>query len=190
MINPQSKTQSGFTLIEIVIVIFLFSVLLMGLFSIFEWQQKVYTVEMAEVRVTSSARSALAAMNSVIAQGIEIIPSRTINGVLYTTGGSTVVVKLPVITSSDEVLPNQYDYAVFHRDGQNLFQIIEANAASIRQSGSKLLSDNVHNFSLSYNGGDIASSNRITATITNRATYRGDKFVEFSLSQTILLRNH
>ena len=190
MMNHQSKNQKGFTIIEIVIVIFLFGILLMGLLSIFEWQQKVYTVEMAEVGVTSSARSTLGAMNSVIAQGIEIVSSRTIDSVLYTTGGSTVVVRLPVITSSDEVLPDQYDYAVFHRDGENLFQIIEAHASSTRETGSKLLSDNVHNFSLSYNGGDIASSNRITATITNREIYHGDKFAEFSLSQTILLRNY
>ncbi len=190
MTNHKSIKQNGFTIIEIVIVVFLFAILLMGLLSIFEWQQKVYSVEMAEIAVTNSARSTLGTMNSMLAQGVAIIPSRTIGGQLYTTGGSTIVASLPVITSSDEVLPDQYDYVVFHRDGQNLFQIIETHASSVRPAGSKLLSDNVHSFSLSYNSGDIASSNRITATITNRALYHGDKFAEFSLSQTILLRNY
>lgn len=190
MMHFSQKTNTGFTLVEIIIVVFLFGAMLVGLLSIFEWQQKIYTVEMAEIRVTSDARSVISNMNTFMAQGIEVVASRIIEGTEYTTGGGTVIVRLPVIVSGGDVLADQFDYVVFHRDGTFLKQIIEAHPSSIRDSGIRELSSSVHNFSLNFNSGNLPAVNRVDVAITNRAYYRGDKFIDFSLSHSIFLRNN
>lgn len=186
--NIRTK-QRGFTLPEVVIVIFLFAILLLALMNIFEWQQKVYNFEQADILATGSARVAMNNMTMMIAQGINVVETRNVGGVDYTTGASTVIVKIPSYDSSGNILANTYDYVIYHLSSGKLNQIIDASATSKRKSATKLLSDKVDSFSLSYNNTDKTLASKVTVNLITRAFYRGGHSVSATVGETIFLRN-
>lgn len=181
--------QSGFTLFEMVIVIFLMAVLLIGLLNMFDWQQKVYNLEQAEIAATGSARNAMNAMTFGLAQGSAIIASRNISGADYSTGSSTVIVQVPSFDSSGNWISGSSDYIVYTTNGTNLYQIIESAAGSSRTAGTKLLSDTLETFTLSYNNASPAAASQVSIDLTTRAYYRDNQSVTVNLQETIFLRN-
>lgn len=189
MISNSVKQQNGFTIIEVSIVIALFTILLLGLLSIFDWQNKIYNFEQAEVQATGSARTAMNSLTFTLAQGIRLESSRTINGTNYTTGGGSVVVQLPAYSSSGDLIPSVYDYVAYYSTGTNLYQITEAGSGSARPAGTKILSDKLNSFSLTYNNGDVTAASEVSVVVTTQAAYRGNQSVSSTLQETIFLRN-
>ncbi len=187
--NKSFYNQDGFTLFEMIIVIFLFAILLVGLLNIFDWQHKIYNLEQAEIAATGTARVALNAMTFGMAPGSAIVASRTIDSTNYVTGGSTVVVQLPSYDSSNNVIADTWDYIVFSASGSNLTQTIDAANNSERNSGTKLLTDSLENFALTYNNADPTAASQITVNLTTRSYYRGNNSTSVNLQETIFLRN-
>jgi len=183
------KAEQGFTLIEIVIVTFLFSLLLLGLFSVFDWHQKVFLLEQAEVRATGSVRSAMNEMSRYIAQGNRIESSRTIGGQTYNTSASGVVLQIPAINSSGDVITTAYDYVVYYTSGTDLYQIIEPGSGSSRKASNRQLSSVLQSLSLTYNNADPTLASSITVDITAQAQSRGSSYVTAHVIDTIFLRN-
>lgn len=189
MTDLKHRKQAGFTLFEMIIVIFLMAVLLIGLLNIFDWQQKVYSLEQADIAATGTARIAMNHMTFAIAQGSEIVTNRNINGTDYTTGGTTLVLKLPAYDSGSNVLANAYDYIVYTVDDNRLLQVIDADSSSVRHSGTKLLTDSLENITFTYNNATPASASQVSVNLTTRAYYRGNHSVSVNLQETIFLRN-
>lgn len=131
--------------------IFLFAILLVGLLNIFDWQQKVYNLEQADIAATGTARVAMNAMTFGLAQGSAIIATRNIDGTDYSTGGSTIVVQVPSYDSSGNWLSGSSDYIVYTADGNRLTQVTEAAVDSARVAGTKLLTDSLETLALTYN---------------------------------------
>lgn len=188
MISSKQK-QDGFTIIEVVIVTAIFAILLLGLMNIFDWQNKVYNLEQAEVMATGSARVAMNSLNFTLAQGIQLENTRNINGTDYTTGGNSLVVRLPSYDSSGALIDGVYDYVAYYSNGSNLYQLTETGTGGARPHGTKLLSDRLESFTLTYNVGDIPSVSQVTVNLTTQAFYRGNQSVTTNLVETIFLRN-
>lgn len=184
-----TKRQKGFTIIEIVIVIFLFSILLLGLFTIFEWQQRIYSLEMAEMQATSGARAALNEFSESIAQAKNIITSRTVSGTTYSTSGNNLVLELPAVNASGQIIGGGNDYIIFYTNGTSLYKLIDPVNESVRVGGTKLLTDKLQNLSLTYNNGGYIQANQIDIAIITRAFYRGNQSVTVNLDQKAFLRN-
>ncbi len=143
----RSQSQQGFTLMEVVIVMFLFSVLLLGLMTIYDWHQKVYLLEQADVRATGSVRTALNEMSRYIAQGDKIIASRTIAGQTYNTGTGALILELPSRSSTDNVITNTFDYVTYYVSGTDLYQVVEVGTGSNRPAGKRQLSSTIDTLS-------------------------------------------
>ncbi len=185
----KKNNQKGFTIIEVTVVVALSSVLLLGLFGIFDWQNKIYQLEQADVLATGSARVAMNNITKVIAQGVGIDSSVTIAGTNYTTGGSTVIVKIPSYDSSENLIDDTYDYIIFSSSGTNLNQVVELGDNSARKYNNKLLSDNIQTFTLTYNNADPTLASQVTVDITTKAYFRGSQSASAHLTETIFLRN-
>lgn len=183
------RQQKGFTLTEMIIVIFLFSVLLLGLLNIFDWQQKVYNLEQADIAATGSARNVMNNMTFALAQGSSLISSRNINGIDYTTGGGSIVIQVPAYDVSGNWIPSEFDYYVYTADDNELFEIIDASANSARESSTKLLTESLETFALTYNNGNPTAASQVSVNLTTRAFYRGNQSVSVNLQETIFLRN-
>ncbi|MDQ3018889.1 MAG: prepilin-type N-terminal cleavage/methylation domain-containing protein [bacterium] len=181
--------QQGFTLIEVVIVTFLFSILLLGLMSLYDWHQKVYMLEQAEVQATGSVRSAMNNMSRYIAQGREIDSSRTINGTTYNTSSSSIIVEIPSLSASGDVVNGGFDYVVYYLSGTNLYQVIETGSGSVRIGGTKQLSSAMESLTFTYNNADPTIASQVIIDMQARATARGTSSVTAHVIDTIFLRN-
>lgn len=184
-----ARSRDGFTIIEVIIVVAISSVLMLGLLGTFDWQNKVYNLEQAEVLSTGSARVAMNNITTNLAQGLGIVASRTVGGTNYTTGVSTVIVQIPSYNSSGTLLANTYDYVVYTLSGSNLEQVVELGANSDRPLVTKRLSDKVETFALSYNNANATLASQVTVNLVTRAYYRGNKSASVQLTETIFLRN-
>lgn len=181
--------ERGFTLIEIVVVIGICSALLLGLLSLFDWHQKVYNFQQADVRATSSARVALNHMTQYIAQGYEIKATRTVNGTAYTTSSNTIILQVPSVNSSGTVIAATFDYIVFYLSNGSVYQQIEAGSGSTRDQGSKLLAENVQTFNLTYNNADVALASSVTIDLQTQVPIRGSSSATAHVNDTVFLRN-
>ncbi len=184
------KKQQGFTIMELVVVIALCSVLLLGLLALFDWHSKVFTLEQADVRATGSVRSVMNNMTKYVAQGITLESSRTISGTTYTTDADTVIVKIPSVDSSGNVIASTYDYVAYNLSNGSVTQVIEAGSGTVRTAGSKLLAENVQSFSLTYDNATAALATYVVVDIQTRVTTKGTSAATARSTDTIFLRNH
>ena len=183
------KQQRGFTIIELVIVIALCLVLMSGLLALLDWHNKVFVLEQATVRATSSVRNVMNAMTRYVTQGATIEASRTMSGTLYTTDGDTVVVKIPSIDASGNVIAGTFDYFVYYLSSGSVYQLIEAGAGSVRNAGSKVLGESIDLFTLTYNNADPAIAGSVAVDVQARVTTRGTSSATTRATDTIFLRN-
>ncbi len=181
--------QTGFTLIELLIVLAISSVLLIGLMTLFDWHNKVFVFEQADVKATGSARNSLNNMTEYIAQGTFVMAWRTVNGTTYTTDNDTLVLELPSLSNTGNFIAGSYDYVVFYLSNGSLYQVTDFNASSTRTKTDKKLAENVQTFSLTYDTVDPTQASTIAIDLQTSEPARGTT-VSAHVTDTILLRNH
>lgn len=190
MMQNRSQKEQGFTLIEIIIVIAIFSALMLALLNLFDWHNKVYLLERADTQATGSARITMNNMTKYIAQASQVLASRTINGTTYTTGSNTVVLQLPSFDASGNLIASTNDYVVYNLSGTTLSQITElGSASSARYAGTKVMSQDVGTLSITYDTVDVTAATKVTINLRTQAVSRGSNMVDTQVTNTIFLRN-
>lgn len=184
--HPQQ--QDGFTIIEVVIVLGVSTVLLLGLLNLFDWHQKVYVMEEATVRTTNDVRNTLMGMSEYIAQASNILSSRNFNGTDRTTGGNAIVLEVPSVSSSHNIIPVTYDYVAFYLENGSVYQEIELGTGSVRTGGTKRLAENVQTFALTYNNSNPTEASRVSIDLQTMIATRNSN-VATRVTDTIFLRN-
>jgi hypothetical protein len=186
--SPQ-KSGAGFTLIEMILVIFLGTLLLLGLFSLYDWHSKMYNYQQGLVRVSESARNSSQAILEHTTQAYRVVASQTINGTVYTSSSTALVLQLPAVDGSSNVVPGKWDHVVFFASGTNLYQIISPDPASSRMGGTRLLSDVLGEIEFTYDNGDFTQVRRVAVHIYTEIQVR-DQTVTQDLQQNIYLKNY
>jgi|GEM_PF-512346 len=179
----------GFTLVETLIIVVIASLLMMALFSLFEWHSSMYKYQQALVRVTGSARASLQAMDLYVRQAGAVLSSHDFNGTVYNSGPSVLVLQLPSVDDNGDVLAGKSDYIVFYADGNRLMQRVQADASSARVSITKQLSDTLDSLTLTYDNVDPAQVKMVSADIRTVQQVKG-QVVRDRLSQNMYLKNH
>jgi type II secretory pathway pseudopilin PulG len=184
-----STTRAGFTLVETLVVIFLASFILLGLFAIYTLHNNTNTYQEAVVRTTSSSRAALQAMDLMANQASRVLATTTVNGIFYTSSATTTILQLPSADSSGNVVAGKWDIAVFYLKNGNFYEISAPDPPSGRPAFNKLLSDSVQNLVITYDYSDFTQVKKITADITTRIQAK-DQLVSNHLVQNMYLLNY
>jgi hypothetical protein len=105
-----------------------------------------------------------------------VLASRTINGTLYASSSSTLVLQLPTVNVSGNIVAGSSDYVAFYRDPvetTKVFIDLEAAGSSARGSGKRVLTN--HNLTLlfRYNDSDITKATKVSVFLQNQQTIRG-----------------
>lgn len=143
---------------------------------------EIFTVSY-DVFIKQSARSenetgAVLAARAIAeaARGADSIEaSYVINGTTYTTSSDVLVLKLPTIDASNNVVPASYDYmAIYRHSAQTtkIFSDIDAAAGSKRIDGQKLMTANNTIMRFRYNDPDVTNANRVQVYLVNSQTKR------------------
>jgi Tfp pilus assembly protein PilW len=186
--KKKGSNKLGFSLIETIIASAIM-ILALGAFSVLYINfSKSYSRQQTEISIGDSARAVAKEIQSAALQANHIIASYTFSGTLYSTDQHTVVLEIPSIDGSGNIVSGKHDYAVFYQTGKNLNKIFEADAASSRSSSQSQLSDAVSTLTFTYNNPDLSLASKIDTNLQMQTISRGQT-VSYDLHQEIYLRN-
>ncbi len=183
------QAEAGFTLIETVVVVFLFSLILVALSGLLDRHNYLYNFEVSLTKATGSARQAIDQIDTYSLQAHRVLASQVISGTTYNSGATVLVLQLPAINSSGLIIANTWDYVVFYTNGTQLWQQIQAGSGSVRATGSKLLSSSLQSLAFTYNNNSFPSVKKISIDLQTREVYKTQN-INFHLEQQVLLRNY
>lgn len=184
----KKKAQGGFTLVEVLVALFLVGLLLVFFLSLYDWHGKVFKYEQARVLVTQSSRSISQALVSYGSQAYHVAPAVTIAGITYNSGASTVILQIPSIDASGNPLTAKFDYVVFFQDASSLYLLVEPDLSSSRSALLKQLSSTLSSINFTYNDVNFSNVSNFTVDALNSSLVRGFVFSD-RLKQTVFLKN-
>lgn len=180
--------QRGFTLIESIIVIFLFALVMLAVTDMYISFNKSYSKQVASINTSLSAAALMDEVQRTTLQANAVVASHVYSGTTYTTSTTTLVLSLPSIDGSGNIVSNKYDYAIFYLAGSTTYRILDTDASSARAPSSKKLSDVIGSLAYTYNNVTPSSSTMITIDATTTSTAEGQTFQKH-LTQQVNLRN-
>ena len=190
--NVMYKSGVGFTLVEIISTIFISIVILMIVFIAYVSYNRLYATESNLADAERNNTLIMHSLTNEIRAAKIILSNKTVNGSLYTTGTSTIVLEYPVFDSGNNLISAVSDYGAVYLDPintGNLMLSIEANVNSSRTTGTRVLGNYAESLLLRYNAINPAEASNITVFLTTRSADlpRGESSV--TKTNSISLRN-
>ncbi|MBI4457801.1 hypothetical protein HY633_02460 [Candidatus Uhrbacteria bacterium] len=186
-----ASDRAGFSLMETLTVIGVMSVVMMMVGQIFTAGYDVYAKQTARTENESGAVVAGKAIADLSRGASEIVASSTVDGTSYTTSDEVLVLKMPAIDGSNNIVVASYDYVAFARSPTDATKILvhtQAAAGSKRRTGSRLVTAYNDVLKFRYNRADPALAGRVQVYIVNRQTKRATAVTTKSWT-AIFLRN-
>lgn len=170
------RPPCGFTLIELMVSMAVMSVLLLIVAQIFIADYDIVEKQVAITDTDTGTILATRAISSMARGAIGVVAAQTINGTPYTSSASTLVLKLPTVNSTGDVIGNTYDYVAFARDGSSptkIFVDVQAASGSVRLSLRRLITAYNSQLVFRYNAADITKATRVQVYLANSETSKG-----------------
>lgn len=186
-----SRTRAipdGFTLVETIVVVSLFTIMLFALFDFFINYNATYLHEEAVVKTASSAGVIVNEVTRLVAGAGQVLPSSTINGVTYVSGPTTLVIELPAVDAAGAIVSGAYDQAAFYSSEGRAYRVIEAHASSARPAGTKQLSDTVSSLVFTYDSASFPEVTKVTVDVVTAVSIKSST-IDQHLTQQVSLRN-
>jgi type II secretory pathway pseudopilin PulG len=177
-----------FSLAETVIATAILIFVLVALLALFNNFFKTYSSQKTKIDIGNSAREAVKELKNAALQANQIAASHNFSGTTYSSDQYTLVLEIPSIDGSGNIVSGKYDYAVFYLTGTNLYRRIQADAASSRPSALNKISDVVSTITFTYNNADLALATKIDVDMEMQKISGGQN-VSYQLHQEIYLRN-
>ncbi|MFA6519319.1 MAG: type II secretion system protein [Candidatus Paceibacterota bacterium] len=180
--------KRGFTLIETVVVIAISVIALAALVNLFLIFNTTYGNQQAFMAAAGSAGGTMNALEAAIMPADHVLTSHNFSGTTYSSNASTLVLSLPAVNSSGNIITGTEDYIVFYASSANLYRLIQAGAGSSRVSGLKQLSTTLSALSFTYDDADFTKVTNVTVDIVTQAQFKQET-VQGHLNEQIYLRN-
>lgn len=165
----------GFTLVEVVVVLGIFSIAGAVLVNIFLGHFSLFRFFTAEVNSGSSARLAADRMIALIREADSVLASYDFSGQLHESDSSELVLRLKTVNNSEDFITDAFDYATFYRDSvdpRRLMETIQADTESRRPSATRVLAENLEVFDLVYDNVDPLQVQEITLELRMVEAFR------------------
>ncbi len=190
MALPRGK-NNGTSLVEIIVYIFIGVLIALVITEIFISQTQIGDKQSAKTDIERNSVSGINTLKTITQSAITVVASRTFGSDLFVSGSDTLILKLPAVDSSGDLVAGSSDYVVFFRDPVNpaLLKITtEAGTGSARIPGTKIISSFVDSIEFGYNKSNITDSDAITITIIT-STASGSETFRSTSQARINLRN-
>lgn len=178
----------GYTLVETVVTIGIMIAALAAITTLYLTFYNMYFHEQAMVETTGSAGRTMTKLELAILPADQVVASYTTGGQTYISTTTSLVLSVPSVDASGNIVAGAKDYFVFATSSSTLYQRVFPNAASTRSAGTTTLSTSIKVFRLSYNATPIASSTGITATTTTEVVMKGVAVTQ-TVQEFLQLRN-
>jgi prepilin-type N-terminal cleavage/methylation domain-containing protein len=191
------RNKKGFSLIEMLIAISIGLLLLTAVFSIDIFAKKNYIISSAFMEAHGGVRNAMDWIVKDIRWAKQIMASKTIGSTVYTTGDHELILEVPSLDSSGDIIDNAYDYIIYHinsADPEKLERIVSANGPG-RGNETRVVTSCLNTMSLSSGGmglssiGSLSTIKTISVTLnTAKPTVQNGSLNE-NLKSIVELRN-
>ena len=186
--NHRFRPQQGFTLIEMVVGIGVISILIFALLNLYLAYGSLYTFQNAKLTTIAEGRVTMSDFTLFTIQAHRVIGSFTFTTTTYYSGTSTVILQIPAMTSGGSIISNVWDYVVFYTSGANLYRKTQADEASSRTSGTKLLTSNLQSLIFAYDNADLTLAQKVSIDLNLQK--QDVKYTAAShLTEQLILRN-
>jgi Tfp pilus assembly protein PilE len=188
MIKKRNK-KIGFTLLETTITVAIILIISGVLSGFYVNYYRIYHRQQSIFNMVNSASLAANDLQNLVLQASQIITSHSFSGNVYSTDSDTLVLEIPSVDSSGNIISGTYDYVAFYATGTSFYKLIEANAASDRTSEQKRLSNVLSSAVFTYNNTDLSLANKIETEMHFQTTAGGNETISYSLQPILYLRN-
>lgn len=192
------RSRRGVSLVEILVAVGISSLLLASVSTINLLASQTSEYGTTYMATHAGTRQGIDWMTQDIRWANQILSSITISSTLYTTADDTIVLEIPSIDSSGNVIAETNDYVVYHLNSEDntiLERILDAHEDSSRSDATKTIAQNVSALGFSANGTGLASVSDVTVlsqveiALTTQKTAASGKLVNDSLNSVIDFRN-
>lgn len=180
--------NKGFTLLESVVVVGVTALALGALANLFFIFNSIYGYERMFLTVAGSSGEAMNALEAAVLPAEEVLSSHDFSGTIYSSATTTLVLMLPAMNSSGDIITGAKDYIAFHTSSSTLYRTILADAQSVRMSGTKRLSATLSSLSFTYDDSDFSRAKSVIVDIETQAAFK-EHVVQSQLHERLYLRN-
>lgn len=188
MIFHPHVRNKGFTLLESVVVVGVTALALGALANLFFIFNSMYGYERMFLAVAGSSGGAMNALEAAVLPTEAVLASHDFSGTVHSSATTTLVLMLPAVDSSGDIITGAKDYIAFHIASSTLYRTILADAQSVRISGTKQLSATLSSLSFTYDDSDFTRVKSVTVDIETQASFKGS-VVQSRLHERLYLRN-
>lgn len=185
--------KNGFTLVEMIITIAITAVIGVALLVILVNSMGLQTAQSNRVMQGLGINDSLSDISNWVRRASTVAEGYPTSPYTYTTGESILVLKIPSIDASDNIIDDVYDYIIFLVEDAKLKEKLFPNGLSTRKPIDKILTNNIASVVFSYQNATgqtvtPSSASVITATInlSQKSTYANETN---SGTSTMRLRN-
>ncbi len=176
---------------ETVVVIGIMVILLMVLTQIFALNYVFTVKQLARNDNDLGAITALRRLGDLTRGALTVETTDIINGTSYTSSADVLVLRLPAIDASGDIIVNIYDRMAVFRDASTA-SIIRTNtdigSGSSRIDGTRLLTAYNDTMTFRYNDPSTDKATRVSVYMVNKQTVRGQT-LQTKAWTSIFLRN-
>lgn len=178
----------AFTLIETVIIIAITAMMMLALAALFINFNSFYVYQQTFTATVKSAGGAINAISDASLPADQVLASHVFSIGTISSGATSFALELPSIDSSGNILAGKHDYIGFYLTGTDLYRRTEADASSVRTSGTKKVATLVSSLSFTYDNTDFTKVTSVTTDIIAQLnTKKG--LVQTHLNEQFYLRN-
>lgn len=180
--------ERGFSLIEAVVLTGVSVMALLALVNLFLIFNSIYGYQQVFSAAAGSAGSAMNALEAAILPAERVLSSHDFDGTIHSSATTTLVLQLPAVDGSGDIIPGTSDYVAFYASSTTLYRLTQAGTGSARLSGLTQLSAALFSISFAYDDGDFAKVANVTADIQTQAQFK-QQAAQSRLREQLHLRN-
>ncbi len=190
-IHNSPNQPRGYVLLELVVAAAVFAILAVAIGEMTVAMTRLYAREQALADAERRLAIGIEPLREAAKGASAVVPSRTINGVAYVSGTSTVAFALPAVNQSGALLTGT-DYVGFRKSSADptlIVQDIDAAAGSFRRTGTRTIAGFVDAFRVRYNTSTIAAADWVEFYLETKRVFGGNT-ARVPLVTRITLENH
>jgi prepilin-type N-terminal cleavage/methylation domain-containing protein len=177
--------NKGFTLIEAVIVVALLGVMMVVITQFFLGSNELYNSQNAELDVNFASRNGLDDIDASVRQATQVMEFYD----THASGPTVLILEVPAINVSNQIIPAVFDYIVYFLDGNVLNKQIYVDPASSRRAeATRGVAHNITTLTFTYNDPNFVQVTEVETNMEiNRQFARSSRTL--NISSKSYLRN-
>lgn len=183
------QNKPGLTVIELLIAMSVFAIVGVILSNILITENSSFREQQARNKLIVESLRVMNPLRQYSLAAKEILPTYTYGVEEFSTDADTIILQLPAINVSDDIIPAEFDTVIFDTSNTVIRFILDPSAQSVRSSQDTTLISTLHDSVIRYNNETIADATQFTFTVQLRETVSPERIQSYTQTGTFSLRN-